>query len=344
MRWINLIDIGLEGQGWHGSDLAHPYDRLPARALHLVNPTVRELATHSSGLSARFITDSSQLHVRWKLRCPLREDPLMSRIAETGFDLYVQRGGGVDLIGICGATDKLENDAPLVSGLPRLARRCLIHLPLYNGLDYARLGIDDDASFEPIPPRCADEHPPIIFYGTSITQGGLASRPGMSYPAILSRRLNRPIVNLGFAGEGKMEDPFADLLGELPACAFVIDPVPNLYDPDVACPRALAFIQSLRRRHPHTPIILLESVIRSLSHHWPQWQRQVTVANAGFRRAYEQLQRDGVANLHYIEGIKLIGDDGEMTVDGTHPTDWGFAHIADVLFPPLQVTPAGNCV
>jgi hypothetical protein len=339
MRWINLLDIGLEGRGWHGNDTAHPYDRLPAKAKSQVEQVVWDLACHSSGMSARFVTDSSCLELRWKLRFPLRDMLHMAKVAETGFDLYVQRGEGQDLIGACGATNQSETQASLAANLSRESRRYLVHLPLYNGPEYVHLGIDDDATLEPIPLRTADRHPPIVFYGTSITQGGFASRPGMNYPSILSRRLNWPILNLGFAGQGRMDAPMANFLSELPARAFVIDPVPNLYDPDEAVRRTAPFIQTLRRTHPTTPIILMESVIRTLSHHWPHWQRQVTVANAGFRQSYEQL-RQGDANLHYVEGIRLIGDDGERTVDGTHPTDWGFAQIADVLLPLLRATPA----
>ncbi|MCC6422776.1 MAG: SGNH/GDSL hydrolase family protein [Phycisphaerales bacterium] len=339
MRWINLFDIGLEGRGWHGADSAHPYERLPARAKSQVEAVVWELAGHSSGLCARFKTDSSRLEIKWKLRFPLRTTPHMARVAETGFDLYVQRGDGLDLIGVCGAVDQLENQASLAANLTRQPRQFLTYLPLYNGPEFVQLGIDDDATLEPIAPRDADQQPPIIFYGTSITQGGFASRPGMTYPSILSRRLNWPILNLGFAGQGKMDAPMANLLGELPARAFIIDPVPNLYDPDEALLRTAPFIATLRQTHPTTPIILMESVIRSMSHHWPDWRRQVTLANAGFRQAYEQL-RASDPNLHYIEGIHLIGDNGEMTVDGTHPTDWGFAQIADVLFPMLNATPA----
>jgi hypothetical protein len=331
LSWIDLREIGVEGRGW--ADTAHPFDRLPARAQKDLDPDLWTLSQHSAGMSCRFVTDSTQIFVRWALRHPLRTDPSMSRLSEAGFDLYVRRGKGYDLIGVCGTQDVAQTTQHLASALPPESHECLIHLPLYNGPDVVEIGIDPGSSLKPIAPRSPTDHRPIVFYGTSITQGAFASRSGMAYPSILSRRLDRPIINLGFAGMGRMEPAMANLLAELPAGVFVIDPVPNLTAEQVA-ERTRPFIRTIRKAHPQTRIIMVESLIRSLSHYQPAWRERVPQSNAQVRAAYVDLCRDD-SNLKYVEGSRLVGEDGEMTVEGTHPTDWGFAHIADVLAPLL---------
>src|SRR4029078_5357869 len=149
------------------------------------------------------------------------------------------------------------NDQILVTGLDKQSRDYLLYLPLYNGVSSVEIGLPPDARLSR-----ADKYPeghtkPIVFYGTSITQGGCASRPGMVHTAILQRRLNCPAINLGFSGNGRMEPEVADLMAEIDASIYVIDCLPNMNAKDVEA-RGYDFVMKLLNKRPKTPIVLVE--------------------------------------------------------------------------------------
>jgi lysophospholipase L1-like esterase len=157
----------------------------------------------------------------------------------------------------------------------------------------------------------------------------------MAYPAILGRRIGFSHINLGFSGNAWSEPELAELLAELDPSVYVLDPLPNMTAERVK-ERIEPFVQVLRQNHPATPIVLVENV------HYPDGdfvaprrQRYVS-ANAELHQAYERLRKSGVRNLFYVRAENLLGDDGDATVDGTHPTDLGFERMADALEPVLR--------
>jgi lysophospholipase L1-like esterase len=174
-----------------------------------------------------------------------------------------------------------------------------------------------------------------VFYGTSITQGGCASRPGMAYPSIIGRQLDWPIVNLGFSGNGKTEPEMAALLAELDPAAYVLDSLPNLDVAQVA-ERVEPFFQALRAAHRETPIILVENVNYTNTGFIDSRRTKVTDANALLRQLYERLKGAGDARVYYVPAFALLGGDGEDTVDGTHPTDLGFVRMAQGMAPVIR--------
>src|SRR5205085_2015483 len=136
-------------------------------------------------------------------------------------------------------------------------REFLLYLPLYNGVSSVEIGIAKGSTLAKGPARPPERQKPIVFYGTSITQGGCASRPGMVHTAILGRRLDRPVINLGFSGSGRMEPAMATLLAELDPAVYVLDCLPNMSAAEVA-ERMEPFVRTLRKAHPRTPIVMAE--------------------------------------------------------------------------------------
>jgi len=166
-----------------------------------------------------------------------------------------------------------------------------------------------------------------VFYGTSITQGGCASRPGMVHTAILGRRFDRPVINLGFSGNGTLDLPIAQCLGRINAAVFVIDCLPNLRAAQVA-ERIVPFVRELRRARPNTPIVLVEDRSYSQAFLVASARERNRKSREALRAGFERLEKDGVEGLVYLEGDALLGDDGEATVDGSHPNDLGFVRQA----------------
>jgi lysophospholipase L1-like esterase len=252
----------------------------------------------------------------------------------SGVDLYVKYGGKWHWLGV-GRPDKLPTySQTLVSNLPSGEREYLLYLPLYNGVEAVELGLPPEASLRMAPAR-SPRQKPIVFYGTSIVQGGVASRPGMAYPAILGRRLNYPIVNLGFSGNGKMEPEIAKLLAELDPEIYVIDALPNL-EPAEVKERTEQLVKTIRVARPNTPIVLVENVIYQDGILEQVRRKKYMEKNMALRLAHADLQREGLSHLYYLRADRLLGIDGEATVDGTHPNDLGFARMADALEPLLR--------
>jgi hypothetical protein len=333
LKWHDLRDFTIEGKGW--TETADFYDRLPAKAEKTVRPEVWKLSLNSAGISARFTTDADSITVRWKLRSPNLALANMTATAVSGVDLYV-RENGKWLWAASGKADKSSiNEQKIIGNMRREMREFMLYLPLYNGVRSVEIGVPENASISAAPAR-PKTIKPIVFYGTSIVQGASASRAGIAYPSILSRKLNRPFVNLGFSGNCKMEPELAELLTELDPAVYVIDCLPNLSSGKEVEEKTPVFLEILRRKRPKTPIILVENIRYPDVFIEERKNRIYTEKNAAFKRVYRRLIASGAKNIYYVPQQNLIGTDGEATIDGVHPTDLGFFRLSAALEPYLR--------
>lgn len=330
LLWYDVSQLPIEGRGW--TDTKSFYDRLPAKAEHVVRKPVWDLSHDSAGLCAHFTTNAPEIHVRWTLTSSNLAMPHMPATGVSGLDLYVLRDGKWRWLSV-GQPTATTKSARLISGLPAGEQQYRLYLPLYNGVSSVELGIARDATLAPA--DFGKRQKPVVFYGTSITQGGCASRPGSAHVAILGRRLNVPIINLGFSGNGKMEPEMADLLTELDPALYVIDCVPNMTGIEVA-ERAEPLVKKLRAAHPDCPILLVDHA-EEASHPADQaWQTLFRGRQGKLAAACQRLHEAGITNLHFLSGKDLLGHDGEGTVDGVHPNDLGFERMADAFEPVLR--------
>lgn len=336
VAWYDASHWGVEGKGW--TETARYYDRLPAKAEGVVRAPVWSLSRHSAGMAVLFETDASKIMVRYRLRSGSLALPHMPATGVSGVDLYGRNEQGKwGWIGISrpGAQDVT---ATLADGLLPGCREYMLYLPLYNGVETLEIGVPEGAAFQPIAPRSAK---PIVYYGTSIAHGACASRPGMSFSAILGRWFDRPVINLGFSGNGRMDAEVSDLLAELNASVFVIDCLPNM-DGAAVAERTEPLVRRIREAHSDTPIVLVEDRTYANTPFLPARRERHDGSRAALRGAYERLTASGVKNLHYVEGEHLLGDDYEATTDGSHPSDLGMMRMAEALAPvlkPLLATP-----
>lgn len=324
--WYDLQNLDVEGKGW--ADTKSFYDRLPTKAEGVVRAPVWGLSRNSTGLCARFVTDATAIHARWTLVSDRIAMPHMAATGVSGLDLYVKTDDGRWHWLAVGQPKEMTNKAQLVSGIPAGKREYLLYLPLYNSVSSVEIGLAEDASLARADPYGPGHRKPIVFYGTSITQGGCASRTGMVHSAILQRRLNYPVINLGFSGNGKMEPEMATLFAELDPAVFVLDCLPNMNPADVT-ERVEPFVRTLRQTRPDTPILLVEDRNYTDSFLIASKRQRNQQSQAELKKAYDRLTAAGVKNVHYLKGEHLLGDDGEGTVDSSHPTDLGFLRQAD---------------
>lgn len=338
IKWYDLTELGVEGKGW--TDTEAYFDRLPARAKGVVRDPVWSLSKNSAGLCARFKTNARVIHARWSLASPNLGMNHMPPTGMSGVDLYANDPTAADprlrwrWIGTGRPEKQNDNEQAIASGIPEGTREYILNLPLYNGTVKAEIGVPVSAMLETAV-RTGEGNKPVVFYGTSITQGGCASRPGMAYPAIIGRWLDRPTINLGFSGNGQMEPEMAALLAELDPAAFVLDALPN-NDAAGVSQRLEPLVMKIREARPNTPILLVENISYQAGWLLPAPRNSYMSKNKALQEAYARLMAAGVRGLHYVPGGDLLGADAEATVDGTHPNDLGFWRQALVLEPVLR--------
>ena len=331
--WSDIKIFGVEGRGW--TNTKSFYDRLPAKAEGVVRQPVWDLSRNSAGMCVRFVTDATTIHARWALTESWLYLPNMTAIGKSGLDLYVKTEKGWRWLAV-GAPQNQTNEIVLVKDLIPGKREYLLYLPLYNGTKFVELGISETNTIEKAPAWGSGERKPIVFYGTSILQGASASRPGMVHSAILQRKFNWPVINLGFSGNGKMEPEMVDLLAELDPAVYVIDCLPNMVAAEIK-ERAEPLVKKLRAAHPDVPIVLVEDRTLQgafLTQGQMEWYHLKD--RAELKAAFDRLQHEGVKNLFYIPGEHLLGDDGEGSTDGSHPNDLGFARQAEIFTKVLE--------
>jgi lysophospholipase L1-like esterase len=329
LRWRNARELTIEGQGW--TSTKDPFDRFPASAEKIVRPAVWALSHDSAGICVRFISDASEITVRWVLRKESLAMPHMPASGVSGVDLYLKDKGTWHWVGAGRAKQFPTNEVSVVKNLKPGMHEFALYLPLYNGVRDVEVGVEPAAKLEPAARR---EENPIVFYGTSILQGGCASRPGMAYPSILGRRLDWPTINLGFSGNAWSEPEIAKLLAEMNPSVYVLDPLPNM-SAELVEQRIEPMVKVIRAAHPKTPIILVEGLAYTDAGYVPPRQERFTTSNEQLRRAYKRLKRTE-KDLFYISSTDLIGHDGEGTVDGTHPNDLGFLRMSEAIEPILR--------
>ena len=325
--WTDIRQLGVEGRGW--DDTKNFYDRLPATAEDKVRKPVWDLSRNSAGMCVRFVTDATTIHARWALTESWLYLPNMTAIGKSGLDLYVKTESGWRWLAV-GTPTAQTNEVILANNLLPGKREYLLYLPLYNGVKFVELGVAATNTIEKAPAWGAGPRKPIVFYGTSILQGASASRPGMVHSAMLQRKFNWPVINLGFSGNGKMEPEMVDLLAELDPAIYVIDCLPNMVAEEIK-ERTEPLVKKLRAAHPDVPIGLVED--RTMQDSYliqgrMEWYHLKD--RAELKAAFDRLQKDGVKNLFYIPGEHLFGDDGEGSTDGSHPNDLGFLRQAEI--------------
>ncbi len=330
--WYDARLLPIEGQGW--TDTEAPYDRLPARAKGKVRDAVWSLSRDSSGIAVRFVTDATTMHARWTLNDAGLAMNHMPATGVSGVDLYVQDAGRWRWLA-CGRPDAQTNTKVLVSGLPAGQRSYMLYLPLYNGVSSVEIGIPAGSHLSSAAPRPEAARKPIVFYGTSITQGGCASRPGMAYPAIVGRKLDRPVINLGFSGNGPLEPEVVTFIAEIDAAVFVLDCLPNTTGEQVA-QRVRPCVKILREAHPETPILLVEDRTYANAYLIGARRERNDENRRELRKAYDEFRAAGDKLIFYMEGEDQIGADSEGTVDGSHPTDLGFMRQAEAFVKALE--------
>lgn len=325
--WIEGTKLPLEGKAFAAGETCGPYDRLPGDCTN-VSDGVAEHLVCTAGLSFRFRTSSAKLRIRWTPRYADLAMPHMPATGKSGVDVYQRTG-----------KDGWWYVKPPWWAMPNPVRAdhvwtitpnapTIVNLPLYNGLKDISIGLEKGCTVEPLPPHASGVRKPVVFYGTSTTQGGCVSRPGLLWTSILARRLDIPVVNLGFSGSGKMEDRLLECVSSIDASAYVLDTIGNM-PPELIDARFENFVRELNRRRPETPILVT-------ANGWV-FDDDYRARAAHVKAVYAKLKAEDPVKW---KKFRFAGDygsgiapDAEGTVDGVHLNDLGSFRVAGYLAP-----------
>lgn len=311
------------------------YQRLPdSIRTELPREYMWTLGRCTSGMALRFASDSPYINAKWTNTDNLS----MNHMTDTGIrglDLYtLQPDSTWRFVNTARPVlDSIATETTIVANMtPGVMRDYMLYLPLYDGIADIQIGYDGDYTLAgPVNPSLPAVGNPIVVYGTSITQGGCASRPGMAYTNQLMRKFNTEVVNLGFSGNGQLDLEIAPVVAavENPAL-FILDFCPNV-NADIIAERMLPFVAIIREKHPFTPILFVENPIFPNSLFDTQMAAKIAATNEALGASYDKLGAGGDQNLFYLKADGLIGNDGEATVDGIHYTDLGLNRYARLL-------------
>jgi len=316
------------------------YERLPKEFEGVVRKSMWDLGRNSAGLYIRFRSNSTQIRARWRSLSPRQYMPHMADVGDSGLDLYILTekdgwrfaGSGFEW----GGRDKEVKNKTMVSNMEPSMREYMLYLSLYNGISSLEIGVDEGAVIEAPSIDSPRSDRPIVMYGTSILQGGCASRPGMAFTAILGRKLDREIINLGFSGNAWLDYEIAEYItrAQNPAL-IVLDYVPNS-TAEMIDERGERFFRIVRQAFPDVPVIFVEDPTFPHTRFDRNMLEEVTSKNEAQKALYRRLKKAGEKKLYYVDTEGMIGDDGEATVDGIHLTDLGMMRYVDKLYPVMR--------
>lgn len=311
------------------------YTRLPGYLEGRVRPAVWNLGTNSAGLAVRFRSDASEI---WTSYVLFRNNH-MNHMADTGtkgVDLYAFEGGEWVFVKSGRPGNSKQQKIRIVGNMEPKMREYILYLPLYDGIDSLSIGVNAGANVFAPEMDFPSREKPVVMYGTSILQGGCASRTGMAFTNIISRRTGREVINLGFSGNGRLDQRMAELMASVQdPGAFVLD---NLYNctPDIIHDSTAMFVKILRDAHPDVPILLLGHVPYSHSSFDTKCRNLQASRIEAQKQEFSKLKDAGYENIFYYDCSMTLGTDLEASVDGTHFTDLGMMRYAEWMTPILR--------
>lgn len=309
--------LTLEGFPWFSED--NELLRLPKRLFKNMRKTLVQTAYSCAGGVLRFKTDSPKIAIHCKLR-NMRNSSGMPLASDAGCDLYCKKS----FLGNCRPEPgEDEFDTEIETGLNGV-NTFNLYLPLYSGIEELYVGIKNGYSISPA--EREKDISPIVFYGSSVTNGGCASRPGLTYPSIITRDFDVPQINLGFSGNAKGELEIAKEIAKLDVSVFVMEYDHNADSPEYLLKTHKPFFDEIRKALPDIPIIIMSRKDFLCIH-----SEHSEVMKKIVKATYDQAIKNGDKNVYFVDGATIFPKENasDYSADLIHPNDRGFAAIAE---------------
>lgn len=327
LTYTDGFDLNLIGQAY---PLQKSYHRIDTVLHHDLPPVIKRLFTQAAGLAISFKTNSPRIVAKWCVTNS-KTGNNMTQIMNKGLDLYIKRDGVWQFAGV-GRPAGVCNEYTLIENMGTNEKECLLYLPLYDEVKSLWVGIDSGYNIT------AGQDPfkrkRVVVYGSSITQGASASRPGMAYLARLSRETGVNLINLGLSGNGKMEKEVANMIANISADAFILDCFANP-SPQQITEKTAYLVKAIRAVHSNVPIVMIQNGFSESGNFNSAVAGIMRMKNKNVHAEFKKLKNQGVKNIYLIYSDNLLGNDHEATADGIHPNDLGFDRMLQVIKPKL---------
>ena len=301
------------------------FRRMPEDIAKNVNEGVFFLHTNTAGGRVCFETDSPKVAINVKMPY-IGKMPHFAFTGSIGFDLYECDEEPHYLASFVPEINIENHLHKIVHFESRKTRKIIINFPLYSDVEKMYIAVEKGSALKEFNPY---SNKPVVFYGSSITQGACAARPGNSYQAILSRKFGFDYINLGFSGNARAEDAMADYIASLDMSAFVYDYDHNSPSLEHFKSTHKRFLDIIRKKHPNLPIIMLSRPNQvNMSGHYSERIKIILDTLNNFKAK-------GDNNIYFVSGQDILNsyDKDIVLVDGCHPNDFGFYCMAKMLEP-----------
>ncbi|MBQ8446760.1 MAG: hypothetical protein IJX31_03170 [Clostridia bacterium] len=331
VEWVDVREdnrLSLHGIYYKNGE----YIRMPKEVGAAISPWIEEISAYTTGGRLRFVADSPYVAIR----CLGRRMDLMTHVSSllsVGFSIYADG----ELAGIYMPTVKQivgAKESIAFDGICRFEtkkkRLIELYFPMYGGVHEISIGLQAGSVLKKAPEYAHKK--PIVFYGSSITMGACASRPGNDYTAHVCRWLDSDYINLGFSGGAKGENAIVEHLASLDASVYVIDYDHNTPNLEHLEKTHYPLYEGIRKRWKDTPIVFTSK---------PDFENGIddnVIRREIIRKTYERAKASGDHNVYFIDGESLFGKEDRVacTVDKCHPNDLGFYRIAKTVYPVLK--------
>lgn len=327
-KYVDAADFTVVNKGHNNGQVYHRVDTLKYPTL---TPRMKQYFSFPTGIALRFRTNSPEILAKWKTR-HIHDRYNTPATATKGLDLYIMKDGKWLWAGL-GRPKSMKKDAScsMVANMDDSMKECLLYLPLFDELDELEIGVTEDAIIES---DGGFKRAPIVAMGSSYTHGAANSRPGMPWPAQLSRRLGVDIANFGTSGICKLEPVLADIIADTDADMFIFDTFSNPSAKEIH-ERFVPFVKRVREAHPNTPLVFLQTFMRDNANFD---MKNKNFEDAKRKAAEEELEAimKTDKNIYFLNPGLYNGDDRESTADGTHPSDLGYYRAVNNIEPKIR--------
>lgn len=319
---LNLIGKIIEGT-------PNPYHRVDTVKYKGFTKSENRQVRCPNGLAVLFKTNSTTISVKceygWKA-VPMTSTMVTIR----GFDLYIKDGKDWKYAAAGVNKEEKENEnLVLIRNMDGKEKECMLYLPIYSELHSLQIGVQEGAYIQALESPFRHR---IGIFGSSFTHGASTTRSGMTYPMQLTRWTGLQFLNLGCSGNGKLQPHFAKVLCDADVDALVFDMFSNP-SPKIIEDRLFPFIEEIQKSHPDIPLVFQQTIYRE--------RRNFDCAT----EAYESKKQEVAARLmkeacKKYENVYFIQTNAtdklhETSVDGTHPSDYGYTLWAKSIQKPL---------
>lgn len=328
-------NVSLHGVFYDQTDME--FKRLPKDVAQSVSEGVYWLHNHTAGGRLKFKTTSNLFAIKGEEKF-IGVMPHMPLYGQAGFSIYVDGIYAGSVSPFFADFEERKNEIVYFDGMIELSKQAFkrnvlhdveIYFPLYYNVQKVFVGVEKGCKIEK--PNDYAISKPVLFYGSSITQGGCASHPGNDYPSILSRKLDFDFINLGFSGNGKAENSIVEYIVGLDCSVYVMDYDHNAPSPEHLERTHYPMYEKIRNAHPNAPIIFISKPDCD-------YRFECELYREIIQKTYKKAKKNGDKNVYFINGARLFGKDcrDSCAVDNCHPNDLGFYRMAKTLEPLMK--------